>query len=70
VPPLPPKKFVKDFDQQFIESRRSQLEYFLIKLSRIPFFNDSVEFGIFVGRGVKTTIDQAYLKMKEMTVKK
>lgn len=60
IPPLPPKNLVKEFDQHYVENRRKQLEYFLIKLSNYDFIYDSLDFDIFLKQ------DKAYTKIQVM----
>ena len=62
VPPLPPKDLIKEFDFSYIETRRKYLEYFIVKVSHVPFFTDTVEYGLFVARGKKVEDDKTELR--------
>lgn len=44
-----------DYSNEFIENMRKSIEYFLIKLSKIPYFVQSVEFGVFITKTNKET---------------
>jgi hypothetical protein len=60
---------IKEFDQTYIETRRKHLEYFLIRVSHFPFFTESIEYGLLVGRGKQEDdVKQVYLKLKGMTL--
>ena len=41
---------IDDFSNDNIEAIRRSMEYFLIKVSRIPFFVNTVEYGIFINK--------------------
>lgn len=53
VPPLVNRTTFDDYSNENIENTRKSIEYFIIKLSRIPFFVSSVEFGVFINKSNK-----------------
>ncbi|CAG9327717.1 unnamed protein product [Blepharisma stoltei] len=48
IAPLPPKKFIGNFSDAFIESRRKMLSYFLRQLVKHKFLYKSEEFHLFI----------------------
>lgn len=54
VPPLPPKKAIGRFNEEFVESRRKDLERYLTRLEAIPAFSKSQAFQMFLSRPEST----------------
>lgn len=54
VPPLPPKKAIGRFNEEFVEARRKDLERYLTRLENIPAFSNSEAFTMFLSRPEST----------------
>jgi len=54
VPPLPPKKAIGRFNEEFVEARRKDLERYLSRLENIPAFSQSEAFKMFLSRPEST----------------
>ncbi|KAM3130724.1 hypothetical protein pb186bvf_017138 [Paramecium bursaria] len=70
VPPLIVNRMIDDFSNDSIEAIRRSMEYFLIKVSRIPFFVNTVEYGIFINKQNKEMfqeMDFVFQQLKDMT---
>lgn len=53
-PPLPPKKAIGRFNEEFVEARRKDLERYLTRLQNIPAFANSEAFAMFLSRPEST----------------
>ncbi|CAD8136632.1 unnamed protein product [Paramecium pentaurelia] len=70
IPPLMNKSTFEDYSSEHIENIRKAIEYFLIKLSKITYFAQSVEFNVFITKTNKDSnqeMDYVQNKLKEMT---
>ncbi|CAD8043599.1 unnamed protein product [Paramecium primaurelia] len=70
IPQLMNKSTFEDYSSEHIENIRKAIEYFLIKLSKITYFAQTVEFNVFITKTNKDSnqeIDYVQNKLKEMT---
>ncbi|CAD8148823.1 unnamed protein product [Paramecium pentaurelia] len=70
IPPLMNKSTFEDYSNEHIENIRKAIEYFLMKLSKITYFAQSIEFNVFITKTNKDSnqeMEYVQNKLKEMT---